>query len=192
MMTRQRSAVGIDELMTNIRPEVSAFSASLAPPDNTMGARLAAGDASALQEIYERTVSRCYGLAMAILGDADGADKTVESAYVTFWSNRVNAKLTRDPLTTLLGHTRHAALALLTDPADDEPRASPDLLARLDPGTAVFRIVAALPVEERRILARAFLQRMDIAAIARAERLPVTAVRATLAELSSMIRTTRQ
>ncbi len=46
----------------------------------------ALGDATAFGALYDRTVSRFFGLAVAILGDHSRAEETTRTAYAQIWA----------------------------------------------------------------------------------------------------------
>ncbi len=60
---------------------------SMPGSDELLVNQVAAGDASALDELYDRYVRQCYSLAHRLLGDADRAEGVVHEAFMELWKN---------------------------------------------------------------------------------------------------------
>ncbi|HUP27348.1 MAG TPA: sigma-70 family RNA polymerase sigma factor [Chloroflexia bacterium] len=54
--------------------------------DDQLMQRVAAGDASALEELYDRYVRQCFGLAVRIVGEAALAEEVVQEIFLKVWS----------------------------------------------------------------------------------------------------------
>lgn len=52
--------------------------------------RVAAGEASALEDIYRRTSAKLFGVILRILGDRNEAEDVLQEVYITVW-NRAGA-----------------------------------------------------------------------------------------------------
>ena len=50
--------------------------------DAELVGRIANGDASALERLYERYVRQCFGLALRILGDSALAEEVVQEVFL--------------------------------------------------------------------------------------------------------------
>ena len=60
-------------------------SGSCTTPLETLLARVAGGDESALRELYDRTSRRVYGVALAVLRDSAAAEDVALEVYVQAW-----------------------------------------------------------------------------------------------------------
>jgi RNA polymerase sigma factor (sigma-70 family) len=72
---------------------------------------VAAGDRSALAEIYSATSAKLFGVCLRILSDRSEAEDALQDAYLTVWRNagRFDAALA-SPITWLVTLTRNRAL----------------------------------------------------------------------------------
>ncbi len=60
----------------------------LAPiPDEQLVARVAGGDAAALEALYERYVRQCFGLALRLVTDPALAEEVVQEVFTKLWSS---------------------------------------------------------------------------------------------------------
>lgn len=61
----------------------------MAPPDDIEGliAKLAARDARAFGDLYDRTVGFVFGLLLRILNDRDAAEEVAQEVYLQLWRN---------------------------------------------------------------------------------------------------------
>jgi RNA polymerase sigma-70 factor (ECF subfamily) len=55
--------------------------------DDQLVARIAQGDASALEQLYDRYVRQCFGLALRMLGDSAVAEEVVQEVFLKLWTN---------------------------------------------------------------------------------------------------------
>src|ERR687884_154307 len=55
-------------------------------PDEQLVARVANGDSSALEQLYDRYVRQCFGLALRLLGNAQLAEEVVQEVFLKVWS----------------------------------------------------------------------------------------------------------
>ena len=133
---------------------------------------MAAGDERALRAFYEATVSRVYGFALRILGNAASAEETVSDVYHQVWRSAGRYDETRGSVITyLLTICRSRALDLIRkrDPAmtygdvteavelvaEDDTHG---LLESLQTSSAVRRAVESLTPRQRQLIALAFFR----------------------------------
>jgi RNA polymerase sigma-70 factor (ECF subfamily) len=55
--------------------------------DDQLVARIARGDAAALEVLYDRYVRQCFGLAMRMLGDSALSEEVVQEVFLKVWTN---------------------------------------------------------------------------------------------------------
>ncbi|HZP28463.1 MAG TPA: sigma-70 family RNA polymerase sigma factor, partial [Acidimicrobiia bacterium] len=70
-------------------------------------ARLAAGDESALTEVYDQYASFVYGLALRVIGDARAAEDVSQDVFVAVWERPEAFDPERGSLRTWLGTLAH-------------------------------------------------------------------------------------
>ena len=156
-------------------------------PDRVLIDRMAAGDAGALAELYDRFGMRVAALARTLLGDADDAEDIVEETFWQAWRTASRYDARRGRVSNWLLTVAHSrALDLLrsrrrragwrADPttahelrhAGGTKRAASDV--RL--GEAATRSAAlttaldALPAEQREVIQLAFLEGLSHSEIA--------------------------
>ncbi|HEX8221937.1 MAG TPA: sigma-70 family RNA polymerase sigma factor [Chloroflexia bacterium] len=54
--------------------------------DDQLVSRIAAGDARALEALYDRYVRQCFGLALRMVGDPGLAEEVVQEVFLKLWS----------------------------------------------------------------------------------------------------------
>ncbi|HYP18943.1 MAG TPA: sigma-70 family RNA polymerase sigma factor [Chloroflexia bacterium] len=54
--------------------------------DDQLVSRIAAGDASALEALYDRYVRQCFGLALRMVGEPGLAEEVVQEVFLKLWS----------------------------------------------------------------------------------------------------------
>lgn len=115
---------------------------------------IAAGDRSALKQLYDRFGARLYGIAARILRDQGLAEDALQEAFVKIWRNAGKFDRARgSALAWVVTIVRRAAFDLrprappaeLVDIASEQPETD-----MLHPGLA--RILAALPEMQRKAL----------------------------------------
>ena len=85
--------------------------AQSAAEDAGLVARVAAGDQSALAELYDRYSRPCYSLARRILGDEGLAEDVVQEVFLAVWKDPSRFDPTRGAFATwLLSATHHKAV----------------------------------------------------------------------------------
>lgn len=156
------------------------------PDTATLVARLAAGDRTALDELYRREAGPVYRYALALSGNPAWAADATQEAFVALATRAQGYDATRGELGAwLAGVARHVLLALwradraagpLPDAADDdapagdaaEAGASPEtLLVRAQTGAQVHAALRRLPAAMREALVLVDLQERSYADAAR-------------------------
>jgi RNA polymerase sigma-70 factor, ECF subfamily len=134
-----------------------------APPDvwGPLVERAAGGDADALAQLYDGTVSLVYGLALRILRDAGGAEEITEDVYMQVWRQATRYDSARGSVVRwLLTLTRSRAIDRLRAGATQRERSAP-----LDEAADVLETMPgpehAAAEGERRTLVRAALARLS-------------------------------
>ena len=75
--------------------------------------RVAGGDRDALAELYQRTRSAVYGLALSYLKNAQDAQDLTQDVYVQVWDRAEQYRLTGSPMGWLLAVCRNLCLMRL-------------------------------------------------------------------------------
>jgi RNA polymerase sigma-70 factor (ECF subfamily) len=146
------------------------WSRGAASDTQSLLARLAGGDASALDTLYRREAAAVYRYAMAMAGDAAAAADATHDAFVALAARPHGFDAARGELGAYLaGIARHSLLALrrhLADALEDEreravpaPGPSPEELhVRRQGHDALWRAIRALPWHQREALVLVDLQ----------------------------------
>jgi RNA polymerase sigma-70 factor (ECF subfamily) len=157
-------------------------------------ARVAAGDERALGALYDRMAPVAYGLALRIVGDADGAEDTVQEAFLRVWRRADRYEADRGaPRPWLLRLVRNVAIDHLRSrgararaerrggvhehehlPAPERPD---DLLLQKERRDVVRAALEALPAEQRRMIEIAYFEGLTHAQIAEREQTPLGTVK---------------
>ena len=91
------------------RPRTASDDARAALQDAM--ARLAAGDQSALEEIYRATRVKLFGITLRILGDTKEAEDALQDVYVNLWQRADRYDPTRaSPIAWLAAFARNRAI----------------------------------------------------------------------------------
>ena len=91
------------------RPSPSSDDARAALQDAM--ARLAAGDQSALEDVYRATRVKLYGITLRILGDPKEAEDALQDVYVNLWQRADRYDPTRaSPIAWLAAFARNRAI----------------------------------------------------------------------------------
>lgn len=59
----------------------------LSPTDDQLVQRIATGDASALEGLYDKYVRQCFGLALRLVGEPGLAEEVVQEVFTKLWSS---------------------------------------------------------------------------------------------------------
>ncbi|HEY2387228.1 MAG TPA: sigma-70 family RNA polymerase sigma factor [Candidatus Binatia bacterium] len=157
-------------------------------------ARVAAGDERALGALYDRMAPVAYGLALRIMGDADGAEDTVQEAFLRVWRRADRYEAGRGaPRPWLLRLVRNVAIDHLRSrgararaeqrggvqeheqlPAPERPE---DLLLRKERREVIRAALDTLPPEQRRVIEIAYFEGLSHSEIAEREGTPLGTVK---------------
>jgi len=155
-------------------------------------ARIAAGDQTALGELYDATAAKLYGVARAILKSTHDAEEATCDAYAQVWHEAGRYDATRASVLGWLSvicraravdllrrrKVRVQAVARATsDAAEQMSPAAEELLQSVQEGTRVHRALSQLPETPRRLIAMAFLQDLSHDEIATAMQMPMGTVK---------------
>lgn len=122
--------------------------------------RLAAGDASALEALYDDLAPRVYGLACSILHDSRDAEEIVTDTFVQVWRTADAFDVTRGPIEAWV-------FAICRSRALDRVRSARrrmKLQDREEPRIAAFTMAEAMPNPGEAALARVEMSR-NVAAV---------------------------
>jgi RNA polymerase sigma-70 factor (ECF subfamily) len=143
--------------------------------DDQLVARLANGDAAALEMLYDRYVRQCFGLALRLVGEPQLAEEIVQEVFLKLWAqpSRYSAQkgqfiswllslvhhrsideLRRKSRTEVTLETPDAGSVLNTEPNQDpEPG---DQVWIAEQQRAVRRALASIPENQRQVLEMAY------------------------------------
>ncbi len=153
---------------------------------------MAKGNEEALNEFYEATLPRVYGVAIRILSDAALAEDVVTDVFHDAWRNAASYEQSRGrPLGWLLTLCRNRALDRLrhetsvnrtAEAAASQPpsesEAKPDsLLESIEEGHAVHTLLASISSDDRQLIALAFFRGLTHEQIATATSMPLGTVK---------------
>jgi RNA polymerase sigma-70 factor (ECF subfamily) len=161
--------------------------------DDRLLARVAAGDPSAVGELYDRYGRQVYSLALRMLGDIAAAEDVTQEVFVKVWrrADRFDPERGRAASWIL-----HIAYTTAVDVARQRGRAAPGRfeeigaeeadLAAADPaenaevavmGTQVRQALMRLPAEQRQALEMAYFGALSHSEIARSLGVPLGTVK---------------
>ncbi len=156
-------------------------------------ARIAAGDQSALAELYDASSAKVFGLAMKILGDRDAAEEVTVDVYTQVWRKIASYDAQRGtPGSWLMTMTKNRAIdgfrsrylergrQVPLDEAAELPghEATPEQYsAGLERQRLVQAALAMLSTEQRQAIALAYYWGMSQSEIADRLKLPLGTVK---------------
>ncbi len=166
---------------------------------DALAVRLQAGDASALEELFERDGGQAFRLAYRVLQDAAAAEDAVQEAFAQLWE--------RAPVLNASGNIRSLLMTIVHRRALDQvrtrqrrghPLAESDMLLRIDEEATdlLDRVVEqvsseglrlrlrealqALPAEQRAVVQLGHMGGLTLAEIAEREGIPLGTVKSRL------------
>ncbi|MFL5731815.1 MAG: RNA polymerase sigma factor [Chloroflexia bacterium] len=182
--------------------------------DEQLVARVADGDAQALEQLYERYVRQCFGLALRLLGNAALAEEVVQEVFLKLWSMPDRYAAQKGSFVSwLLSLVHHRSIDELrrrshTEVALEDPvtgsllDTAPD--PEMDPGDQVILVekrrevrqaLAAIPPNNRQILEMAYFGGLSQSEIASKLGQPLgtvkTRMRSGLQQLRAMLKPER-
>lgn len=148
--------------------------------DEELAARLAARDALALTELYQRHSRAVYSLALRMLGDREAADELVQDVFLRVWHHPERYLADRGRFVTwLLSVAHHRAVDMLRRRRVQRPTANGDVaelsadgvapddaVADAEERRAVRDALATLPEGQRRSLELAYFEGLTQSEIA--------------------------
>lgn len=162
-------------------------------------ARVALGDRSAFERLYERAHRDLYGVAYRVLGTRDMAEEALQEAFVNIWHHAADYRPASSQAMTWMTHVvRNKALDMLraegkhgrrqvhmsldTDDDDAMQVASVDpgpaeLLARATDALGIRRCIETLEAAPRQALALAYYKGMSHSEVGEAMHAPVGTVK---------------
>ena len=158
--------------------------------DVTLVDRIAARDASAVSELYDRHSRLLFGLILRILRDRSEAEEVLQEVFVLVW-NRVstyNAAL-GSPAGWLIGIARNRAIdrlrantvrlrAVESARFEFQPNDDPETSASLgEQQRAVMRLLDAIPREQRQLIEEAYYLGFTHSELAARHKLPLGTVK---------------
>jgi len=152
--------------------------------DDQLVAQIAQGNASALEQLYDRYVRQCFSLALRMLGDSAVAEEVIQEIFLKLWTNPGSYSLQKGKFVSwLLSLVHHRCIDELrrrsrTDVALDDETGSvlntePD--PALEPGDqvwvmeqqrAVREALAQIPQNQRQVLELAYFRGLSHSEIA--------------------------
>lgn len=143
--------------------------------DGELVSRIANGDPSALEQLYDRYVRQCFGLALRLLGNAQLAEEVVQEVFLKVWSQPGSYSEQRGQFASwLLSMVHHRCIDELrrrsrTEVALDDQTTGSLLNTQVDPAPdpgdqammneqqkAVRQALASIPQNQRQILEMAY------------------------------------
>jgi RNA polymerase sigma-70 factor (ECF subfamily) len=166
------------------------------PRDEVLTARLAQGDTSALEALYERYAPMILGLALKITGDRALAEDILQETFWRAWQGAVTYQPERGALAAWLfriarnlaiDHYRRQRLRPQATPGMDEtepvieqlPDPQTDVAAQVQWSLDLQQVqsaLATLPAEQRQVIEMAYFQGMTRQEIAEATREPLGSI----------------
>lgn len=198
-----------ESMSANVVPRVGSGSAARdlelpASELSTLIERIATGQQAALNELYDLTVAKLFGLARLILRNSADAEEVVCDTYAQIWESARRFEPDRgSALGWMLTICRSRALDLLRQrrsrartvegfgrqSRDELDEAAPDvLLNALQHGTAVQRAMAALSPIRRQLVTLAFLQGLSHQQIVEQTGLPMGTVKSHIRRALTVLR----
>lgn len=182
-----------------------------APDDAALLARAGDGDEDALGLLYDRHAARAYGLALAMLKDADEAQEVVADAFAQAWRTAARFEPARGEvagwiltiarsraLDRMRTRRRHLKLMEQSAAGEDDGLALPlagvaatsDAAEHDDVRAAVARSLAALPDAQRSVIELAYFRGLSQSEIAEALGAPLGTVKTRMRAAMEKLRDT--
>ncbi len=151
-------------------------------------ARLAAGDQSALEEIYRATRVKLFGITLRILGDRKEAEDALQDVYVNLWQRADRYDPTRaSPIAWLAAFARNRAIDRLRTgkvragavpveeaaPLPDETPLADALLVDAEQTAQIHKCLGALDARTQSHIRAAFFEGKTYAQLAEASGVPL-------------------
>lgn len=153
--------------------------------DDQLVVRIAKSDASALEELYDRYVRQCFGLALRMLSDSALAEEVVQEVFLKVWTQPGSYSIQKGKFVSwLLSLVHHRCIDELrrrsrTEVALDDPATGSLLDTKADPDPepadqvwvmeqqrAVRQALAQIPQNQRQVLELAYFRGLSHSEIA--------------------------
>ena len=153
--------------------------------DEQLVQRVASGDASALEQLYERYVRQCFGLALRMLGEPALCEEVVQEVFLKLWTQPTSYSSQKGKFASwLLSMVHHRCIDELrrrsrSEVALDDPATGSFLTTEPDPDpqppeqvwtreqqTAVRSALAKIPQNQRQVLELAYFMGLSHSQIA--------------------------
>ena len=158
--------------------------------DVTLIERIAAHDASAVGQLYDRHSRLLYGLILRILGDRSEADEVLQEVFVAVWNRADTYDVALgSPAAWLVRIARNRAIdrlrantarlrAVESFPMELQASESPEVTASLgEQQRAVVRALDAIPREQRQLIEEAYYLGLTQSELAERHQLPLGTVK---------------
>lgn len=157
--------------------------------DRDLVGRVAAGDRAAIRLLFMRHHARIYRFVARQMGSEQMADDIANEVFIELWKQAPSFEGRSEVSTWLLGIARFKALSALRKRRevaidDEQAQAVPDdadtpevLVLKDDKGTALRRMVDALPEEHRTVIDLAYYHGSSVSEIAEVLSIPVATVK---------------
>jgi RNA polymerase sigma-70 factor, ECF subfamily len=147
--------------------------------------RVATGDASALEQLYERYVRQCFGLALRMLGEPALCEEVIQEVFLKIWTRPDRYSAQKGKFASwLLSVVHHrcidelrrssrtetpldddTAASVLNTQADPEPQPLEQVWVK-EQQTAVRAALAGIPQNQRQVLELAYFMGLSHSQIA--------------------------
>jgi RNA polymerase sigma-70 factor, ECF subfamily len=153
--------------------------------DTTLLERIGSGDARALEQLYERYVRQCFGLALRMLGEPALCEEVIQEVFLKIWTKPEGYSAQKGKFASwLLSVVHHRCIDELRrssrteTPLDDEtagsilntqPDPDPQPLEQVwikEQQTAVRAALAQIPENQRQVLELAYFKGLSHSQIA--------------------------
>ncbi len=140
-----------------------AVSASTKDPDGVLEnciEAIAAGDAQALAQLYQKTHGAVYGFALSMVKNCHDAEDVVQDVYIKIWESAGSYQAMGKPLAWIFTITRNDAnmclrrqgKITLTDPQDWEAVLMEDPDMQMEDRVVLTSVMSLLGEEDRQIV----------------------------------------
>ena len=164
---------------------------------------MAGGDRSALYDVYRRTSSKLYGVALRIFPEGGEAEDVLQDVYLAIWQKAGSFDPARSsPITWLVAMTRNRAIDRLRargkrvmapieiagDIADDTPDAETCLIEG-ESNARVLACIETLAKDDATLIRTAFFEGSTYADLAERARAPLGTIKSRIRRALMKLRT---
>lgn len=164
---------------------------------------MADGDRAALHDVYRRTSSKLYGVALRIFPDGDDAEDVLQEVFITIWQRAGTFDAARaSPITWLVTLTRNRAIDRLRargkrvmvpidvapEVADDRPDAEAHMLSS-EADARIIACIGTLATSDATLIRAAFFDGSTYADIAQRASAPLGTIKSRIRRALIKLRT---